>query len=90
VPAEFGGLTLLEDLRLRKNQLTSVPAELGRLTALEVLHLYGNQLTSVPKELGNLEALKSLEIVGNPNLAALPDEVEQLSTTHGGICLIRM
>jgi len=44
----------------------------------------------VPKELGNLNALKSLEIGGNPNLAALPDEVEQLSTTHGGICFIRI
>jgi len=44
----------------------------------------------VPKELENLKALTSLTLVGNPDLAPLPQEVEQLSTTHGGICTITM
>jgi len=40
----------------------------------------------VPKELGNLKALTSLSLIGNPDLAPLPEEVEQLGTEHGGIC----
>jgi hypothetical protein len=31
-----------------------------------------------------------LTLDGNPDLAPLPEEVEQLSTTHGGICTITM
>jgi len=42
----------------------------------------------VPKELGDLKALTILNLAGNPDLALLPEEVEQLSTTHGGICTI--
>jgi hypothetical protein len=44
----------------------------------------------VPKELGNLKALTSLYLGGNPDLAPLPEQVEQLSTTHGGICTIEI
>jgi hypothetical protein len=29
-----------------------------------------------------------LYLVGNPDLGALPEEVEQLSTSHGGKCTI--
>jgi len=42
----------------------------------------------VPEELGNLKALTSLSLVGNPDLAPLPQEVEQLSMAHGGKCTI--
>jgi Leucine-rich repeat (LRR) protein len=90
VPAELGMLTSLEDFRLNRNQLTSVPAALGGLTALEDLRLNRNRLTSVPKQLGNLTALTSLNLGNNPDLAPLPEEVEQLSTTHGGITNIKM
>jgi len=88
VPAALGNLTALEVLRLELNQLTSVPAELGRLAALTRLDLRNNQLTTVPAALGNLKALTRLDLAWNPDLAALPEEVEQLSTTHGGICTI--
>ena len=89
VPAAMGKLTALTRLGLGRNQLTSVPAELGGLTALEGLYLSWNQLTSVPAELGGLDSLLWLTLVGNPDLAALPEEVAQLSQTHGGICTIR-
>ena len=36
MPAELGGLTALETLKLFANDLTSVPTELGRLAALKV------------------------------------------------------
>jgi Leucine-rich repeat (LRR) protein len=65
-----------------------VPVELGNLTALQWLDLAANQLTSVPVEHGHLKALTWLNLVGNPDLAALPEELEQLSTTHGGKCTI--
>jgi hypothetical protein len=59
--------------------MTSVLAELRGLTVLEGMYLSWNQLTSVPAELRGLTSL----------LAALPEELGQLSHTHGGICTIR-
>ena len=50
---------------------------------MQSLGLSYNKLTSVPKELGNLKAMTSLSLAGNPDLAALPEEVEQLSTARG-------
>jgi hypothetical protein len=44
----------------------------------------------VPKQLGDLNAMDQLRLGGNPGLAALPEEVDQLSTAHGGICDITM
>jgi len=37
-----------------------------------------------------IKALGTLSLGGNPDLAPLPQEVEQLSTTHGGICSINL
>jgi Leucine-rich repeat (LRR) protein len=88
VPASLGALTALTRLDLSGKQLTSVPASLGALTALTRLDLRNNQLATVPAALGNLKALTRLDVAWNPDLAALPEEVEQLSTTHGGKCTI--
>jgi Leucine-rich repeat (LRR) protein len=77
-------------LGLNRNELTTVPAELGNLTALLWLDLRYNKMTTVPAALGNLKAMYSLDLRGNPDLAALPEEVEQLGKTHGGICNIRV
>jgi hypothetical protein len=37
-----------------------------------------------------IKALDYLYLVRNPDLAPLPEEVEQLSTARGGICTITM
>jgi Leucine-rich repeat (LRR) protein len=55
-----------------------------------VLDLNHNRLTSLPPELGKLKSLYYLRLVGNPDLAALPEEVEQLSKTRGGRCYIQI
>ena len=42
----------------------------------------------MPKELGNLKVMTFLGLTGNWELAALPEEVEQLSRDRGGMCTI--
>ena len=79
VPAEIGQLTLLRELNLNDNQLTSVPAEIGQLTSLEKLDLDYNQLTSVPAEIGQLRSLEWLNLRGN-QLTSLPAEIGQLTS----------
>jgi hypothetical protein len=39
---------------------------------------------------GNLRALKDLNLGDTPGLSALPEEVQQLSSTRGGNCTIRI
>jgi Leucine-rich repeat (LRR) protein len=90
MPPQLGKLTNLTTLDLSSNHLTSLPVSLGDLAALQQLNLENNQLTSVPKELGRLKALTFLSLGGNPELSALPEEVEQLSTAHGGKCTIEI
>ena len=64
LPKGLGKLTQLEELRLGKNQLTSLKG-LEKLTQLEQLSLGFNQLTEVPKELEKLTQLKDLNLEGN-------------------------
>ena len=64
LPKGLGKLTQLEELRLGKNQLTSLKG-LEKLTQLEQLSLGFNQLTEVPKELEKLTQLELLYLGGN-------------------------
>jgi hypothetical protein len=78
VPAALGGLTALEVLSLKDNQLTGVSKQLGKLTTLEVLDLSENQLTSVPEKLGELTALEVLRLHNN-QLTSVPAEFGKLA-----------
>lgn len=68
VPAEFGGLKKLTDLRLNRNQLSGpIPASLTGATALQVLRLDHNRLTgTIPA--GLAKRLMVFDASNNPGL----------------------
>ena len=80
IPAELGGLAMLETLILFDNQLTgSIPPELGGLARAKLVVLGGNELTGpIPPELGGLAAVEELWLNGN-RLTSVPPELGGLS-----------
>ena len=81
IPASFGNLVNLIDLRLNSNLLSgSIPPGLGNLSQLEYLDLGRNQLTgSIPAELGNLGSLWHLSLGFNQLSGSIPKELGQLA-----------
>ena len=73
-------MTMLAELYLSGNQLTSIPAELGNLKNLTKLYLDNNQLKSIPGELGNLINLEDLRLDENKNLTSPPPEIVKQGT----------
>ena len=79
IPPEIRLLTLVEDLWLWGNDLTSIPAEIGQLENLKHLGLVNNDLTSIPAEIGQLENLKHLDLRSNDlTSSSIPAEIGQL------------
>ncbi len=79
IPPEISLLSLVEDLWLWGNQLTSIPAEIGQLKNLKVLSLDRNRLTSIPPEIGQLKNLEQLEFYHNDlTSTSIPPEIGQL------------
>ncbi len=76
------GLSQLEALSLRDNQLTTLPDAIGNLTLLESLNLNNNQLTTLPDSIGNLTQLQQLYLRNN-QLATLPDAIRDLKQLQG-------
>ena len=73
---DFSGLTILENLNLRGNQLTALPnGVFNGLMRLEQLNLQGNQLTALPNGVFNdLARLEQLNLEDN-QLTTLPNGV---------------
>ena len=86
---DFSGLTALQVLRLRYNELSSLPdGVFSGLTALQDLNLHSNELSSLPDGVfSGLTALKTLHLHSN-ELSSLPDGVfsglTALKTLHLG------
>ena len=82
IPAELGGLSSLDTLRLDGNELTgTIPAELGDLSSLRTLLLNSNGLTGmIPPELGDLSSLRSLVLSANELTGTIPAELGDLSS----------
>ena len=79
IPPEIELLTMIEELWLWDNQLTSIPAEIGQLKNLKDLSLGRNRLTSIPPEIGQLKNLKELSLYDNDlTSASIPVEIGQL------------
>ena len=72
-PGDFDGLSLLQDIRLDRNQLRALPADIfSGLSSLRTLYLGDNQLTSLPADVfSELSALTDLFLHEN-RLASLP------------------
>lgn len=81
LPTDFGNLTSLKKLSLRRNKLWgSVPTDLARLKNLLTLDLSYNQLTGdVPSIIGNLTALTTLNLSNNKLTGVIPESIGNLS-----------
>ncbi|MCX6848901.1 MAG: leucine-rich repeat domain-containing protein [Verrucomicrobia bacterium] len=77
MPTEIGQLSVLMELELSCNRLTSLPPEIAQLSKLKKLRLDENELTSLPPEFGSLSALRELYFSGN-QLRSLPPEILKL------------
>lgn len=70
----FGSLPLLQELYLRRVQLTEVPSDILRLQKLQILDLSQNSLPSIPEGFQNLTSLTELDLSDN-SISTLPAEL---------------
>ena len=77
MPIEIGRLTILTDLNLRGNKLTSLPAEIVKLQNLEELNLLGNPISEIERK----RLLKLLEMgvisIKVLKMGVIPDDEPQ-------------
>jgi len=81
IPPEFGNLSNLVSLVLRKGNLIGIiPPEIGKLSNLIILDLSNNKLNgSIPPELGNLNNLTRLDLKNNQLSGDIPSEIGNLT-----------
>ena len=81
IPADISGLTNLDYLRLKSENLTGeIPASIGELSKLRSLELENNNLSgSIPPELGDLSNLEYLSLGNNQLSGSIPPELGQLN-----------
>jgi Leucine-rich repeat (LRR) protein len=84
VPACIGQFSLLRDLIIPFNSITSLPPAIGKLTNLKRMSLYKHidseyALESLPAEIGRLTSLTVLDL-GENKLTSLPAEIGQLTS----------
>ncbi|KAL3696417.1 hypothetical protein R1sor_010493 [Riccia sorocarpa] len=81
LPREVLQLTMLVDLFMDHNVLTSIPEDFTPLVNLERLHLHNNHLTgSVPDSFEKLHQLKELFLDNNYFNGTLPEQLMNTST----------
>ncbi|GJU91949.1 NB-ARC domains-containing protein [Tanacetum coccineum] len=73
VPESIGGLSCLERLNLKGNNLLEVPEIIGGLSCLWQLNLIRNNFTSLPGSLSQLSHLGQLNVSGCRKLEVLPE-----------------
>jgi Leucine-rich repeat (LRR) protein len=79
MPAEFGHLSSLEELKLwHCDKLTVLPESLGELLSLKKLTIEANGLEKLPDNLGCLSSLEFLWLCDCHKLIALPERFEPL------------
>ena len=79
LPPEIEGLSSLERLYARGNEIEELPPEIGELTSLQLLDLRWNSLTALPSDIGKLTNLEVLHLEGNA-ISELPPEIGQISS----------
>jgi hypothetical protein len=82
IPASFGTMTNLEDLRLQDNQLTgAIPTELGNLKKLKLLLINNNKLSGeIPSSLGTLDSMYGLFFSNNQLTGKIPNSFGSLKS----------
>ncbi|XP_021288862.1 probable LRR receptor-like serine/threonine-protein kinase At3g47570 [Herrania umbratica] len=76
-PADIGNCTMLQQLRLGRNNFTGViPREIGNLKHLEILRLAINSLTGpIPPGIFNMSTLKEISLAQNYFSGNLPSDI---------------
>jgi len=74
LPASFGGLKQLVELKLDRNKLKHLPSSFHELQQLSILDLSTNELTSLPENFYKLKSLTQLWLTNNM-LRTLPDNL---------------
>ena len=78
LPAEFGGLQLVEKLDLSHNQISGLPDSFGALLHAYDYNLSYNQIGSLPAGVGNMVSLRFLNLSHN-QITSLPAEFGNLA-----------
>ena len=65
IPKSIEGFTMLQELDMNNNQISSISDEVCRLTQLKILRLTDNQLTKIPDQIEKLSKLESLWLSRN-------------------------
>jgi hypothetical protein len=75
IPADIGGLVLLDVLNMSHNSFTGpIPSQLGHLAHLESLDLSSNALSGeIPLELASLDSLTTLNLSNNKLMGSIPE-----------------
>ncbi len=71
LPADIGRLTMLKNLVLCGNKITTISPEIKECKKLEKLDVYINDITTLPEEIGSLSNLKTLSF-GDMHLPEMP------------------
>ncbi|CAO2161167.1 unnamed protein product, partial [Urochloa humidicola] len=84
IPADIGGLALLDVLNMSHNFFTGpIPSQLGQLVHLEALDLSSNELSGeIPLELASLDSLTTLNLSNNNLVGSIPQSTQFSTFTN--------
>jgi len=84
IPADIGGLVLLDELNMSHNSFTGpIPSQLGHLAHLESLDLSSNELSGeIPWELASLDSLTTLNLSNNKLVGSIPESPHFLTFSN--------